>query len=197
MLFPQQVLDRIANGEITMAFRRWKRPTVKSGGTLLTARGLLAIEAVDAISEGQITPEDVTQAGFDSRESLQDSLSQHTGQLFRIRFCFDGDDPRIALRNHSQLSPEELDELISRLQRLDARSSIGPWTQDVLELLAQHPETRAAQLASYSRFEKEWLKTNIRKLKNLGLTESLDEGYRLSPRGRVVYQHRELRDRPP
>lgn len=188
MLFSQQVLDRIANGEITIAFRRWKRPTVKSRGTLLTARGLLAIEAVDAISEDQITPEDVTRAGFDSRESLQGSLNQHAGQLYRIWISFGGEDPRIALRNHSQLSPNELDELISCLQRLDARSSIGPWTQDVLELLAEHPETRAAQLAAVSLYEKEWLKTNIRKLKNLGLTESLKEGYRLSPRGKAVYQ---------
>ena len=32
-------------------------------------------------------------------------------------------------------------------------------------------------------FEKEWLKLNIRKLKNLGLTISHNVGYRLSPLG--------------
>jgi hypothetical protein len=31
-------------------------------------------------------------------------------------------------------------------------------------------------------------KTNVRKLKNLGLTESLDVGYRLSPRGQRVLE---------
>ena len=34
--------------------------------------------------------------------------------------------------------------------------------------------------------EKMPFKVNVRKLKRLGLTESLDVGYRLSPRGAVV-----------
>lgn len=34
--------------------------------------------------------------------------------------------------------------------------------------------------------DKEWFKLNVRKLKNLGLTESLETGYRISPRGRAL-----------
>jgi hypothetical protein len=47
MLIRRAVLDRIAAGEITLAFRRWRRPTVRPGGQLHTAAGLLAIDSVD------------------------------------------------------------------------------------------------------------------------------------------------------
>ncbi len=36
--------------------------------------------------------------------------------------------------------------------------------------------------------ETAWFKTNVRKLKALGLTESLEVGYRLSPRGRAFLE---------
>lgn len=57
---------------------------------------------------------------------------------------------------------------------------------DALRKIAIHPELAAADLAALLGVEKEWLKPNIRKLKNLGLTESLHPGYRLSPRGRAL-----------
>jgi hypothetical protein len=43
MLFKQAFLDGIRAGTVTVAFRRWQRPTVKAGGTLLTAIGQLSI----------------------------------------------------------------------------------------------------------------------------------------------------------
>ena len=42
MLIRQQILSGIADGKIDLAFRRWTRPTVKAGGTLLTTIGRLA-----------------------------------------------------------------------------------------------------------------------------------------------------------
>ncbi len=53
----------------------------------------------------------------------------------------------------------------------------------MLLAIRDHPDTRSAQLAQLTGFEKEWLKTNVRKLKNLGLTESLEVGYQIAPRG--------------
>jgi len=53
----------------------------------------------------------------------------------------------------------------------------------VLELIAQRPATRAPDLAASLGRETAPFKTDVRKLKELGLTESLDVGYRLSPRG--------------
>jgi hypothetical protein len=45
---------------------------------------------------------------------------------------------------------------------------------------------RAADLARMLGREKDWLKINIRKLKNLGLTISHETGDEISPLGKVV-----------
>lgn len=189
MLFKQHILNEIAAGRITCAYRRWKRPTVKSGGTLNTPIGLLGIRSVAVVAEAHITPESANRAGYENVEQLLDSLAERDGELYLIQFERIGDDPRISLRQKSTLTPAEFQELQSRLQRLDRSSKQGPWTGKVLQLIAKNPERRAAELADRSQFEKEWLKTNIRKLKNLGLTESLDVGYRLSPRGSAYLKH--------
>ncbi len=55
----------------------------------------------------------------------------------------------------------------------------------MLRCLASNPAVRAGDLASELGYEKKWFKNNVRKLKALGLTESLEVGYRLSPRGRA------------
>ncbi len=36
MLFRMRFLDGIRKGDVTLAFRRWRRPSVREGGTLLT-----------------------------------------------------------------------------------------------------------------------------------------------------------------
>jgi hypothetical protein len=50
------------------------------------------------------------------------------------------------------------------------------------------PAVAARVLAQRLDYEKDWLKPQIRKLKDLGLTVSLPVGYELSPRGRVVVE---------
>jgi hypothetical protein len=56
----------------------------------------------------------------------------------------------------------------------------------------------AANLAEMMNQNTVAFKAAARKLKNLGLTESLDVGYRISPRGRVVLKMlaREFTDSP-
>lgn len=186
MLFKQRVLDEIAAGRVTVAYRRWKRPTVKSGGTLQTPVGVLRICAIEVVDATQIGQASLANTGFETVAELLASLGDRGGDLYRIEFERLGDDPRIALRAESALSTADVHALCTRLDRLDSRSRSGPWTRSVLQLIAEHPELRAVELANRSHFEKEWLKTNIRKLKNMGLTESLTTGYRLSPRGRVL-----------
>ncbi len=44
MLFKQAILERIGRGEVKVAFRRWRRPSVQAGTRLHTTIGLLAIE---------------------------------------------------------------------------------------------------------------------------------------------------------
>jgi hypothetical protein len=47
---------------------------------------------------------------------------------------------------------------------------------------------RAGDLAAAAGREQPAFKTDVRKLKELGLTESLEVGYRLSPRGRALLE---------
>ena len=142
MLIKRATLDAIVAGKVTLAFRRWKRPTVRAGGRLRTAVGV------------------------------------------RLRHA--GADPRIALRQNARLSDDELEELAVRLLRMDARTGDGAWTRRFLRLLRDAPATRAADLAAKVGMEKLPFKQRVRRLKELGLTESLDVGYRLSPRGCAV-----------
>lgn len=181
MLLNRRALDGIATGEIDLAFRRWKRPTVRVGGTLRTRAGVLSIDSVEPTSQRRISAEDASRAGFASRAELLRSLRPE-GRLYRIEFHRIGDDPRAVLRERSEITDRERAELDARLDRMD-RSRGQPWTRRLLELIAGRPETLAADLAAYVGMEKLPFKRDVRKLKELGLTESLLVGYRLSPRG--------------
>lgn len=184
MLLKRGTLGRIQAGEIDLVFRRWKRPTVKTGGTLKTAVGVLSILEVKAV--GRVTSAEAARAGYASRADLMAELDSREGDTYRIRVAYAGEDPRLALRENDRLTPEEMDEVLARLARMDRASEAGPWTRDVLDAIRRHPRKLAADLAADMGREKRWLKPNVRKLKALGLTISHDVGYSLSPRGKVV-----------
>ncbi|WP_218577411.1 hypothetical protein [Phytohabitans rumicis] len=59
-------------------------------------------------------------------------------------------------------------------------------------MIADHPGVRAADLAASLGRDTPTFKADVRKLKALGLTESLEVGYRLSPRGHTYLTHRPL-----
>ena len=186
MILRRETLDRIASGEVDLAFRRWRRPTVKSDGQLRTAIGTLAIDAVDEIEEVAISNHDARRAGYSTRaDLLRDLDSGRGGRLYRIRLRLAGPDPRIELREQADLDAAQRAELERRLARLDAASPTGPWTRTVLRLIEARPAVRAPDLAASLGLERLAFKRNVRKLKELGLTESLEVGYRLSPRGRA------------
>lgn len=189
MLLKRHILSAIAAGRVTLAFRRWRRPTVKAGGTLRTEVGVLAIEAVEPVDLNSITPREAAQAGADSLAELVGNLRDHQGQVYRIRLKLAGADPRISLREEDDLSGEDLAEIADRLGRLDRASRRGPWTLKFLLLLDQMPARRAADLAAEAKMDPLKLKNDVRKLKNLGLTISLHPGYHLSPRGRRMLAH--------
>jgi hypothetical protein len=176
----------IADGSITLAFRRWKRPTVKQGGTLTTPVGVLGIDEVSVLdSVRAIGDADAHRAGFDDRAELLTFLAKRSDPLYRVRFHLAGADPRIALREAADLTEDDRAAIATRLARLDRASPHGPWTDDVLRLIAAQPGVRAGDLAASLGREREPFKVDVRKLKALGLTESLEVGYRLSPRGRA------------
>jgi hypothetical protein len=193
VIFRQEFLDGIRTGSVTIAFRRWRRPSVKAGGTLLTAVGLLHIRDVSPVAMEGISDADARRAGYQSRQALVGELSERTeGELYRIDLGPLDADPRIAFRK-KRASDSDLHDLIVRLDRLDARSDGTPWTRRVLDLIEAHPARRAGDLCKMAGQDKIAFKLNVRKLKALGLTESLEVGYRLSPRGAALLD--ELRRR--
>lgn len=145
----------------------------------------------DDVAPEEITTGDAGRAGFSSRSELLAELGKYKdeGDLFRIEFHFAGPDPREQLRADDRLGAEDLSDIERRLSRLDDASRDGPWTREILHLIERRPNTRAADLAAARGQERIQFKRNVRKLKELGLTESLDIGYRLSPRGRALLRH--------
>jgi hypothetical protein len=195
VLFTQRFWPGIADGSVTTAFRRWKRPTVKAGGTLRSPGGFLAIDDVRVITIDAITEDDARRAGYSQRAELLDELRRRHGTLYRIDFHLAGPDPRDALRADVMIDDEAWADLERRLDRLDRASPRGPWTREVLELIGRCPATRAPDLAASLGHETQPFKVDVRKLKALGLTESLRVGYRLSPRGETVLHRLSRRSR--
>ena len=190
MLLRMADLERIVRGEIALVFRRWRRPTVRTGGTLRTAVGVLRILDVAIVDEADVSDADAAAAGYDSRAALLADLPAREGRsLYRVRVEFGGADPRVALREQDALSGADVEGLLRRLRRLDAGSAEGPWTLRVLSAIEEQPGVVSSALAERLGCERAWLKPQVRKLKNLGLTVSLRVGYELSPRGRVVLEH--------
>jgi hypothetical protein len=181
MLFTREVLEGIAEGRVTLAFRRWRRRPPRRGATVRTPVGVIAIEGVTAIDEGDITGADLRRCGM-SAESLRASLTGD-GTLLRIELRLVGADPRVALRD-TRPSEADLSVVAARLARLD-RGPV-PWTARYLRVIADHPAVVSRELAGLVGADVPPFKRRVRLLKELGLTESLDVGYRLSVRGYAV-----------
>lgn len=177
-------LQAIAAGSVTIAFRRWDQPRVRPGSTQRTSVGVLEFTSVERVDEADLTEADATAAGFADLAALR-AAQAGDRPLYRIGVRLAGPDPRVALRARSRLSATATAEITARLERLDRASRRGPWTAAVLELIAANPGVRAPDLAARMGLETLPFKRDVRKLKELGLTESLDVGYRLSPRGRA------------
>lgn len=185
MLFTKQFWPGIADGSITVTFRRWKRPQAVEGRRYRTPVGLVEATAVDVIDLEEITAEDAAAAGFTTPEAV---IAQLRGTvdlpLYRIRFRFaDEPDPRDILAGNADMSSDDVAAITARLDRLDRASQHGPWTRTTLRLIADHPNRRAPDLAEMVGRETQPFKLDVRKLKNLGLTLSRNPGYELSPRG--------------
>lgn len=186
MMLSLAVLRGIADGTVDRAFRRWDRPRVKAGGSQRTALGVIGFTSVETVGRAELTEADAERAGLRSLEQLLVILDRRLERpIYRIGLELIGPDPRVALRE-ARPTRRELDEVRASLERLDRASRHGPWTRAVLEAIGDRPSTPAADLAASFGREKLSVKLDVRKLKELGLTESLRPGYRLSPRGASV-----------
>ncbi|MDV6012329.1 hypothetical protein [Haloechinothrix sp. LS1_15] len=187
MLFTRSALEGILAGEIDLAFRRWRRRSVTPGGSRRTAVGVLAFDSVHVVTEAAITEREAARAGYASRTELLAALGEAGGgDIHRIEVRYAGPDGRVALREVSEPGSEAVESTVHKLTTMDAWSRRGPWTRRYLDLIGARPGVRAAELAELAGRDTERFKSDVRRIKELGLTESLDVGYRLSSRGHAV-----------
>jgi hypothetical protein len=194
VLFTMDAHPGLADGTITLTFRRWKRPQAKVGGRSRVPRTdiVLAVDAVDVVRVADITDDEARRAGAADRAAVVKRLGKDVTpdtEVWRVAFhrvAAEDLDDGPALADRADLTEADVTELTRRLARLDAAATSaghGAWTATVLQLIADNPGVVSTTLAEAAGRDRPAFKLDVRKLKKLGLTESLEVGYRLSPRG--------------
>jgi hypothetical protein len=192
LLFTAAAHAGLAAGDITVTFRVWERPQVRAGGRYRVGELRLMVDRVREVRVGTITRADARRAGFPDRAAMLAYLARRPGgpvgddaTLWRIDFHLVEKDARDRdiLADDAVLSADDVDEIERRLDRLDRASPHGPWTRATLRLIAERPGVVSTRLAEDLGRDRASFKLDVRKLKALGLTKSLEVGYELSPRG--------------
>jgi hypothetical protein len=161
LAFTQDAHAGVADGSITVTYRAWKRPQVKVGGRYRVGVATVEVSALSTVPRAEV-PADV------------DRWLGDADPVWRVDFH------RVEPVAKPSLTAEQI---TARLDRLDAASSHGPWTRTTLALIRDHPGVVSTTLAAMVDRERFAFKADVRKLKALGLTESLEIGYRLSALG--------------
>jgi hypothetical protein len=183
MLFTAATLRGLAEGRVGCTYRRWTVVRPKVGSRFTTSVGVVEVTSIEPAKQDALTERDARAAGFDSvNQLLRWTISKGTGDLYRIGIVLAGPDPRIALRGADRLTASELATLSRRLDRMD-RGADEPWTRETLRQIQRRPGVVSTELAAEAGQDRPLYKLRVRRLKALGLTESLQYGYQLSPRG--------------
>lgn len=187
MMFKERFHEPIRRGEITCSVRIWKRPHVKPGGRYRLGDGEIEVTRLREIAMDDITPALARRSGFSSVVDLLKTARHGAGErVFLVEFRYLGKRARDDLPHRDELDEAEAADLTRRLDAMDRRATDGPWTRQTLRLIATSPGRRADDLAHELGRPREDLKRDVRKLKQLGLTSSLEVGYAISPRGRAL-----------
>jgi hypothetical protein len=187
VLVNRATADGIADGSVTLVLRRWEAPRAKPGGTQRTPAGTIRIQGVTEYPESyRVTDQQARAAGYRDAGAAMDRLNRRPhGAVYAISVSYLAPDERPELAADDRVSADDVAAIAARLDRWDAASRGRPWTRQTLKLIAESEAVRAPDLAARMGFDVPWFKRNVRKLKGLGLTISLDVGYRLSPRGKA------------
>lgn len=193
LLFKKPFFAGLESGAITVTFRRWQKPHVRPGGRYRCHPiGVLEVDAIDKVTVATITEADAAKAGFPSRESLISYLAElgplgDATEIYRVELHHGGDGDRVEVALESKLSPEDVAVIEKKLTAMDRG---GPWTKKTLAIIDRHPRVAASKLAAKLKRETQPFKIDVRKLKKLGLTQSFEVGYEISPRGRAFLDAR-------
>ncbi len=181
MQFTTQGSQGILAGRITVSFRNWKRPHAAVGGVYrLRPSGAVKVTDIRAVRLSDITADDLRRAGFDRVAAVAGLLRlPESATVTRVEF-------ELTVEPAAKPPPSlGAEAAIARLQAADRRSS-APWAAAMLALIRAHPATRAGDLAAAMSWKTLPFKAHVRKLKTLGLTQSLETGYRLTELGERV-----------
>jgi hypothetical protein len=188
LLFKKPFWEGLTTGAITVTFRRWQKPHVRAGGRYRCHPiGVLEVDAIARVPASSISGADAARAGFASRDALVAYLAElgpleDATELWRVELHHGGDGDRVELALEAELTDAEIATIGDKLARMDRD---GAWTRRTLGLIAKHPRIAASKLAGKLGLETLPFKTSVRKLKRLGLTQSFEVGYEVSPRGRA------------
>lgn len=186
MLLNRDTAEGIAIGTITLVLRRWDAPRAKPGGTQRTIAGTIRIDGVTEYPGNyRVTAAQARAAGYPDAKSAQKELDRRPARhTYVIAVSYLAPDERPDLAADDRLSGADVDAIAARLDRWDAAAET-PWTRQYLEMVRNNEAVRAPDLAARVGLEVPRFKRRVRQLKGLGLTISLDVGYRLSPRGKT------------
>ena len=186
LLFKKAFFEGLTSGAITLTFRRWQKPHVKPGGRYRCHPiGVLEVDALAIVTTKSITAKDAEAAGFESRETLLAYLGElgpldDTTEIYRVVLHHGGDGDRVGLALEADLDAAAVETITKKLARMDA---VSPWTKKTLAIIDKNPRIAASKLAAKLGRETLPFKVDVRKLKKLGLTQSFEVGYEISPRG--------------
>ncbi len=200
LLFKKPFWEGLTTGAITLTFRRWQKPHVRVGGRYRCHPiGVLEVDAVERMPARAITADDAARAGFATVPELRAYLEElgplrDDDELWRVELHHGGDGDRVELALDDQLTPADVETIANKLKKLDGRK---PWTEATLAIIGKHPRVAASKLAAKLGRETQPFKTDVRKLKRLGLTQSFEVGYEISPRGKAYLAARSKRPARP
>jgi hypothetical protein len=188
LLFKKPFWEGLQSGTITLTYRRWQKPHVKPRGRYRCHPiGVLEVDAIELVTVGSITINDAKRAGFESRDALVAYLAElgpcdDDTQVYRVELHHGGDGDRVELALEDTLTADDVATITAKLARMDKDEA---WTKKTLALIDKFPRIAASKLAIKVGRETLPFKTDVRKLKKLGLTQSFEVGYEISPRGRA------------
>ena len=186
LLFKKAFHEGLVSGAVTLTFRRWQKPHVRPGGRYRCHPiGVLEVEEVGLVPVARITAAEAKRSGFASREALLLHLSElgpleASAEVWRVAFHHGGDGDRVEIALETALSDEDVHAIRAKLARMDEGAQ---WTAETLAIIGRRPRTAASQLAAELGRETAPFKEDVGKLKKLGLTQSFEVGYEISPRG--------------
>lgn len=170
-------------------FFRWGEPLTRVGARLVTSVGLVGVDSVRQVELASIDESEARLAGFSSAGGLRSMLERRgPGAVFRVelRFLGPAGQEEAELDHLVELSSAERDRFARELARLDVSAAHGGWTWWLLELVGRRPGVRVAEVAAEWGRPVSRCKSDVWRLRQMGLLEPVPGGVQLSAVGRAL-----------